>query len=182
MRSLGNTRTIIALLVVGLMVLVPAIFVVWSLSAASVIADSNRQQAETLESLQSRLTALSASANSAKANLASVYLPGKSQAIAGAALQRIIATTVEGAGGRVVQSEITRGAAPGEEPEPGAVSLRAEFDTDIVGLQKIIFALETGAPILTVQSLTVEAGNNTSADATNPGLSVVLMIRGNWEA
>jgi len=113
--------------------------------------------------------------------MASVYLPGKSPAIAGAALQRIVATTVDGAGGHVVQAEIARGETS-EQQEPGAVNLRAEFETDINGLQKIIFDLETGAPILMVRTLTIEAKDNTATDVTNPGLSVILLVRGYWEA
>ena len=99
--------------------------------------------------------------------MASVYLPGKSPAIAGAALQRIVATTVEGAGGRVVQSEISRTETP--EQEPGSVNLRAEFETDIVGLQRIIFELETGAPILMVQSADGRSRRMPTPTSANPG-------------
>jgi len=179
--SLGNPRRIAALLVVGLMIVVPALWAVWSLAAASVVAQSNREQSDALLSLQARLSVLAAGANGAKANMASVYLPGKSPAIAGAALQRIVATTVTGAGGHVVQAEISR-SETAEQQEPGAVSLRAEFETDIDGLQKIIFDLETGAPILMLRTLTIEAKDNTATDAANPELSVILLIRGYWEA
>jgi hypothetical protein len=178
--SIGRPRRIAALLVVALMVIVPALWIAWSLSAASVMAQANRDQADTLASLQARLAALAASSNGGEANTASVYLPGKSPAIAGATLQRIVANTVEAAGGRVVQSEISRPENP--EQEQGTVNLRAEFDTDIVGLQRIIFDLETGAPILMVQALTVEVADSTAADAGNPGLSVILLVRAYWEA
>ncbi len=177
--SLGSPRRIAALVAVGLMVLVPALWIAWSLAEASAIAAANQDQAETLASLQTRLAALTASANGAQANTASVYLPGKSASIAGAALQRIVANTVEGAGGKVVQSEIARSDTP--EQEPGTVNLRAEFSTDIVGLQRIVFELESGAPILMVQAITVETADK-EANAENPGLSVILLVRGHWEA
>lgn len=181
LKSLGSPRRIAALLVVGLLILAPLFWITWSLSAASVIAASNREQADALSALQARLSAFAAGANDTKVNMASVYLPGKSPAIAGAALQRIVANTVAGAGGHVVQAEISRSEAA-QEQEPGAVSLRAEFETDINGLQKIIFDLETGAPILTVRTLTVEAKDNTATDAANPELSVIVLVRGYWEA
>jgi hypothetical protein len=174
----ASPRRIGALLAVALIVVVPVFWVIWSLSAASATAEENRAQAETLASLQARLKALNASASADKASTASVFLPGKSRAIAGAALQRIVATTVEGAGGRMVQSEIASTA--GAEEEPGVVNLRAEFDTDIVGLQRIVHELETGAPILMVQDLTVETAK-TDAASENPRLSVVVQIRGHWE-
>lgn len=178
--SVGSPRRIAALFVVALMIITPALWIAWSLSAASVTAQANRDQFDTLASLRVRLSALAASSQGAEANAASVYLPGKSPAIAGAALQRIVANTVEAAGGRVVQSEISRPGTP--EQEQGTVSLRAEFDTDIIGLQRIIFDLETGAPILMVQTLTVETGDRADADALNPGLSVILLVRAYWEA
>ena len=178
--SIGSPRRIAALFAVALMIVIPVLWMAWSLSAASVIAQANRDQVDALASLQARLSALAASSKGAEANTASVYLPGKSPAIAGAALQRIVANTVEAAGGRVVQSEISRPDNP--EQEQGTVNLRAEFDTDIVGLQRIIFDLETGAPILMVQTLTVESADSTDADASNPGLSVILLVRAYWEA
>ena len=177
--SLASPRRIAALLVVALMIVVPVLFIVWSLSAAQVTAQSNRDQVDTVTSLEARLAALAASAKGAEANTASVYLPGQSPAIAGAALQRLVATTVEAAGGRMVQSEISRPDNP--DQEQGTVSLRAEFDTDIVGLQRIVFDLETGAPLLMVQALTVETADR-EVDNTNPGLSVILLVRAYWEA
>ena len=177
--SLVSPRRIAALLAVALMIAVPALFVAWSLSAAQVTAQSNRDQVDTVASLQARLAALTASAKGAEANTASVYLPGQSPAIAGAALQRLVATTVEAAGGRMVQSEISRPDNP--DQEQGTVSLRAEFDTDIVGLQRIVFDLETGAPLLMVQALTVETADR-EVDNSNPGLSVILLVRAYWEA
>lgn len=182
--SLGSTRRIGTLLVVALMVLIPALWIGWSFTAASALAEANRSQSETLESLKLRLAALSAGASGAEAQAASVFLPGETPAIAGAALQRLVSDTVEGAGGRLAESEISRteGEVPGQEADPGAVSLRVSFETDIVGLQRIVFALETGAPILMVQTLTIEAKEAASAEAESPMLSVVLLVRGYTEA
>jgi hypothetical protein len=177
--SLKSPKRLAALLVVGLMIALPALWIVWSLMAASAVAAANRDQSDTVESLRARLSALTASANGALENTASVYLPGKSTAIAGAALQRIVATTVEGAGGKVVQSEIARSETA--EQEQGTVNLRAEFATDIIGLQRIVFELETGAPILMVQAITVETADKGATGGENPGLSVVLLVRGYWE-
>jgi hypothetical protein len=178
--SIASPRRITALLVLALMVLAPLLWIVWSLSAATAMAEANREQADTLASLQTRLSALAASAKGAQANTASVYLPGKSAAIAGAALQRIVANAVEGAGGRVVQSEIARPEAAGQEEEQGTVNLRAEFETDIVGLQRIVFELETGAPVLMVQAITIETKDK-AAENANPGLGVIVLVRGYWE-
>ena len=178
-------QRLVALLVVGLMVGVPALWIGWGLNAASETVEANRIQSETLESLKARLYALSAGSGAAQAQAASVFLPGETAAIAGAALQRLVSNTVEGAGGRVAETEIARseGEVDGQEAEPGAVSLRVSFDTDIAGLQRIVFELETGAPILMVQAVTVEAKDATATAPTeSPMLSVVLLVRGYREA
>ena len=176
-----SPKRIAALLVVALIIVAPLAWIVWSLAAATTIAAANRDQAEMLASLQTRLKALAASAKGEQADEASIYLPGESPAIAGAALQRIIANTVQAAGGRLIQSEIARPDATASVPEPGVVNLRTEFETDIVGLQRVIFDLETGAPILMVQAVTIEASQSAS-DSANPRLSIVLLVRGRWEA
>jgi hypothetical protein len=171
-----------ALLIGALMVLVPALWIFWSVATASTVAESNQAQSEALEALKLRLAALNAGAGQSSPDLASVFLSGETDALAGAALQRLVATTVEEAGGRVEESEISRPEEP--EGEPGAVRLRVTFDADIVGLQRIIFDLETGAPILTLEALTVEAKEAATAEEANenPTLSVVMLVRGYREA
>jgi hypothetical protein len=185
--SLGSItmQRLLAILVVGLMVGVPALWIGWSLNAASETVEANRIQAETLDSLKARLAALNAGSGGAEAKAASVYLPGETPAIAGAALQTLVSRTIEAAGGRIAESEIARQEAEteGQEDESGAVSLRVTFDADIAGLQRIVFQLESGAPLLMVRALTVEAKDVTAiAPTESPMLSVVLLVRGYREA
>jgi hypothetical protein len=184
MTSISMHR-LLALLVVGLMVGVPALWIGWSLNAASETAEANRIQSETLDSLKARLAALNAGSSGAEAKAASVYLPGETPAIAGAALQTLVSRTIEEAGGRIAESEIARqeAEAEGQAADPGAVGLRVSFDADIAGLQRIVFELETGAPLLMVQALTIEARDATATAPTeSPMLSVVLLVRGYREA
>jgi hypothetical protein len=179
--SASSPRRIAALLVLALMILVPILWVMWSMSAASSLAQAIDEQSETLQSLQTRLSALEASSNAAEANTASVYLPGETAAIAGAVLQRIVANAVETAGGRLAESEIARPDAA--DAEPGVVNLRVSFDADIVGLQHVIHQLETGAPILMLEGISIDAANADAAmDGGNPTLNVVLVVQGRWEA
>jgi hypothetical protein len=178
--SIGGTRRIVALLFLSLLVLAPLVWIAWSLHAASLAAESIRTQSETLAALGARLSVLRADAGSGEAAAASVFLPGETPAVAGAALQRLVATTVEAAGGRVTESEI----APGESPEdPGRVDLRVSFDTEIVGLQKILFDLETGSPILLIRDLSVQTSRETAdIEGSSPPLRVVAVVGGYWEA
>ena len=157
--------------------LVPIVWIVWSVGAALTTAQAVRVQSETLVSLQERLSGLSGGLDAA-ADAASVYLPGETAAVAGAALQRIVMNTVEAAGGRFAESEI----APLQEGEEGSVILRTSFDTDIAGLQRVLFDLETGLPILLFESLSVQTGTNIgSVESEQPMLRVAISVEGYWQ-
>jgi len=177
----ASPRRILALLVVAAIIVVPTLWIAWSLSVASEVAGSNRDQAATLDSLKTRLVALTVGQGAAEGATASVFLPGATPAIAGAALQRIVADTVEGAGGQIEESEISRS---GSEPEePGAINLRVSFNADLPALQRVIFELETRAPILAMEGISIEANEAAAAgEGTSPTLNVVLLVRGHWEA
>lgn len=181
----ASTRGIVALVVVSAMVLVPALWIGWSLSVASTVDESNRSQEEMLSSLQARLAALRAGNGTTQVETASVFLPGETPAIAGASLQRLVADTVEGAGGTLEESELARAEGQEEEgAEPGAVNLRVTFSANIESLQRIIFDLETRAPILMLEGLTIESRDAAAAEAaqTSPALNVTLLVRGYREA
>jgi hypothetical protein len=170
-------------LVVGVLILLaPLLWIAWSLAAASAAAEAIRVQSETLASLRLRLAALATDpdAGGALADAARIFLPGETAAIAGAALQRIVTDTVEQVGGRLEESEIAR--SEQSEDDPGRLTLRVSFEADIVGLQNILFKLETGVPILILDSLTVESGEAFgSANAEQPLLRVVAWVGGYWQ-
>jgi hypothetical protein len=61
----------------------------------------------------------------------------------------------------------------------GLVELRLAFDAGIEGLQRILFDLETGAPILILRSLDLNAGNTAAGgDSADPLLHVVMQVVG----
>ena len=165
-----------------LLLLAPLIWMGWSVSAAFEAREAIRLRSETLATLRERLSAFAAGADAgALDDAASPYLPGATAAIAGAALQRIVADTVEEAGGRLAESEIAR--IDASEGDPGRVDLRVSFDSDIVGLQRILFKLETGAPIMILHSLNVRSADVVGeAGSQQPVLRVVLLVGGYWEA
>ncbi|MGH6926259.1 MAG: type II secretion system protein GspM [Propylenella sp.] len=167
----------IAVLAVGALLLVaPVLWIGWSLAAASEASEEVRQRSETLAALRERIPGLAAGGEEGTAaGVGSPYLPGETAAIAGAVLQRIVADTIMQAGGRLAESEIT----PAEEGGSSRVDLRVSFDTDINGLQRILFDLETGAPILFLNSLNVQMVNALGeADPNQPGLRVVVLVGG----
>jgi hypothetical protein len=161
----------------ALILAIPMLWIGWSLAAASEAAEAVRIRSDTLASLRDRLTALEPDSLDPITGAAGLYLPGATAAIAGAALQRVITASVEEAGGRVAETEV----APAEASEDasGGVDLRVSLDTDIVGLQRILFKLETGLPILILDDLSIQAPETMGeAGSPNPVLHVVMRVRG----
>lgn len=178
----ASRNRIVALLVVAMLVLVPAVWIAWSLHAAALAAETAESQSVLLAELRQRLVGLGQGpeGTGAIADSGSIYLPGETPALAGAALQRLIADTVEAAGGRVTESEFAS-AEPNEE-DPGRVDLRVSFETEIEGLQRILFELETGVPILLLQGLDIRAIGASEAAATeSPVLRVVMLVGAYWD-
>ena len=172
-----------ALAVVALMIIVPAAWVAWSLSSAAALAETVRSQSVLLEGLRQRIADLDIPAGGAAAtDKTSIYLPGETAAIAGAALQQLVASAIAESGGRVVETEFAPTEAT-EAEDPGRVDLRVSFDTEIVGLQRILFTLERGPPVLFVRTLQVQspAAGEITAEVSPP-LRAVMLVGGYWEA
>ena len=174
----GTSRSgIFALLFVVLLILAPIAWVAWSLYAVSVAAAEVESQSALLAGFRERLAELGQGpgAGPAIADPQSIYVPGETNAIAGAALQELIGSAIEAAGGRVLESEL--GLEDPEDGEPGKLELRISFETEIEGLQRIVFDLETGTPILMVSALDVRSVGATEVAATeSPTLRVVMVV------
>ncbi len=169
----------IVVLTAGVLVLLaPILWIGWSLAAASAAAEAVSVRAETLASLRERLPALGSEGRAAAGDARSIYLSGETTAIAGAALQRIVADTIREAGGVVEESELTQ--AGFDEADESNVRLRVSYEADIVGLQRILFNLETGVPLLFLQSLDVQSGDllGGPVDSQQPTLRVVMVVDG----
>jgi hypothetical protein len=178
----ASRSRIAALLAVALLLLVPAVWIAWSLHAAALAAETAESQSLLLAGLRQRLAGLGQGPEgiSPIVDSESIYLPGETPALAGAALQRLIADIVEAAGGRLTESEFAS-AEPSEE-DPGRVDLRVSFETEIESLQRILFELETDIPILLLQGLDIRAVGATEAAATeSPTLRVVMLVGAYWE-
>lgn len=168
----------IVVLTVGVLILVaPILWIGWSLTAASEAAEAVRLRSETVASLRERLSAFTKDGEGDQpSDAGNPYLPGETPAIAGATLQRIVADTVAGAGGRLAESEIMPASA---EADPGRVNLRVAFEADIIGLQRVLFELETGVPILMLDSISVLSAKTTGqGNSQGPMLRVVMRVGG----
>jgi len=169
-----------AILVAGLLIAAPVLWIGWGWHAAAAVEASNAALSAQLLALRQRLLLLRTGPEStgALADAAAVYLPGETPAITGAALQRLVVDAIEAAGGRLTESEISASPAAAEE-EPGRVDLRVSFDTEIVALQRILYELESRLPILFVRGLNVRSAESGEiGPEVSPPLRVVLAVGG----
>ena len=178
----GGPTRIAAIAFLALIIIGPIVWAVWSLSTASAISTTVENQSVLLAGIRERLRRIQADpqTRSSLPEGARTHLPGETPAIAGAALQSLVTDAVQNDGGRIVETEF----APVEptEEEPGRVDLRVAFDADIMTLQKILFQLESGLPVLLLRSLSVQSpGVAAEAGDTNPTLRVNLVVSGYLE-
>jgi general secretion pathway protein M len=105
---------------------------------------------------------------------ASPFLEGATQTLAGAALQQRVVQAVEEAGGVVLSSQVALDSAQAAE---GLIKLLVTCDLGQDDLQKALYDLEGGSPVLFVDHLVVQAAETTQARR----LRVQLDLSGQWE-
>ena len=174
-----SAKRILALAAVAILIVGPLVWAAWSLSAASALTQTIESQKVLLAGIRQRLEKPGATpqATGSAPEGVNIYLPGETPAIAGAALQGLVADAVGSAGGRVVETEFAR-VEPAED-DPGRVDLRVAFDAEIVTLQRILFQLESGMPVLLIRSLSVQSpGGGEAGDDASPPLRVNLLLSG----
>lgn len=107
------------------------------------------------------------------------YLASANAGLARAELQALAGRLVERGGGRVIELQSTD---PGEADPANHVSVDVTFDVSNAGLLDILYAAETGLPLLTVPRL--DARSETAADGSTAAgqvLHVTMTLQGTWK-
>ncbi|MFO1133992.1 MAG: type II secretion system protein GspM [Rhodoblastus sp.] len=133
--------------------------------------------AENLEHLRAR-KGLAGLSFTTQPPAGSAYIEGQTTTVAGAALQQRIGAILAEAGGSVLSSELDLRDAGAEG---GRIGLVVACDIDQNALQRALYEIEAGMPVLTVDRLSVQtaAGNEKSAA---PRLRAQLSVSGVWRA
>jgi hypothetical protein len=82
-----------------------------------------------------------------------VFLKGANYALAANSLQQHVVELVEQSGGKVVSVAVETPAATAQTSRRVIVQVRAELDND--GLQSLLYGLESGQPLVLVDTLNV---------------------------
>jgi len=110
----------------------------------------------------------------------SVFLGGANYALAANTLQQHIVEMIEQSGGKLVSVSVETPAATEQTSRRVVIQIRSELDND--GLQSLLFGLETGRPLLMVESLNVRRtaqADDLKLDAKqSPRLTVELRVVG----
>lgn len=125
----------------------------------------------------------------------SPFLPGETETIAAAALQSTVLGAIEARKASVVSAEARvreragpSGADGAEEARPSGIEatdrpidLDVAFDAGIADLQAILFRLETGRPMVVVDTLRLQPARDASGKiAADPLLHAAMTAHGYW--
>lgn len=103
-----------------------------------------------------------------------IYLQGASASLAAADLRTRLVVAIAQFGGQLVETRTIDAdpSTPGED----AVSLGATFDIDNAGLARLLYALESGIPLMEVDDLVLRR-LDAEGKSENPSLRVELAVR-----
>jgi hypothetical protein len=133
-------------------------------------------QQTNLAAIEKRIAA-GPKAESVDAGPAAAFVLGKTAAIAAAELQHNVTSRIAEARGDVVSVKINLP----ENEKSRRVGLLVTFDIRTEGLQRVLYGVETGEPLLLVDNLDVQATDTLVGDQ-EPLLRVVMDLSGVWRA
>ena len=104
------------------------------------------------------------------------FLEGATLTVAGAALLQRVSGAITAVGGSVQSSQVDINAGG----KDGIVGLLINCEVEHGALQKLLFDLETGSPLLIVDQIDVQTPTTTTNDASVNQLRISLSVSGRW--
>ena len=110
---------------------------------------------------------------------ATLYLASTSSSLARAEIQALATRLVTEAGGRVLEVQLVE--TPEQEAD-GTVAIEVALDVDNKGLRDLLYAVESGLPLLTVSDLNVQQANMQGDEGAGPTgqLRVQMTVQAHW--
>lgn len=178
LRSLDrpDLRRAAALLVfLGLPVLLGGVTVT-TLTQTLAWSEETTAKADILAQMQTQMRAR-LSGRAAARDVTPIYLASPSASLALAELLSLLGRLIDAADGRLVETQIVseQGAGPTE-----GIALQTTFDIGNDGLADLLYAIETGLPVLNVHEVTVTRAPR--GERSGPTLlRVSLVVHGYWK-
>lgn len=168
----SSSRLFAVLLFIGLPVVLAALTVLNMLQIAddSVIASGKEQQ---VFLMNKRLTA--PAADGKPVDLSSIYVTGTSRTLASADLQRQIVNSISAATGRLIETVTV------DVDDTEKIQLKVTLDIDNDGLLSLLYGLESGLPLIDVETLSVRMLSG-SAEGGTETLRVEMTVSARWKS
>lgn len=110
---------------------------------------------------------------------ASLYLASASASLARADIQALATRLVDEAGGRVVETQLVE---TSEQDADGTVAIEVSLEIDNKGLRDLLYAVESGLPLLSVSDLSIQpaAAQGEESSVTPGQLKAQMTVQGHW--
>jgi general secretion pathway protein M len=107
----------------------------------------------------------------------SPVLEGPTVTVAGAVLMQRVAGAITRAGGNILSSQVDL---QGNQAKDGFVAVSVNCEVEQPALQKLLYDLEAGMPLLFVDQLVAEAPEGV-AGAAGGKIRVLISVSGQWQ-
>lgn len=104
------------------------------------------------------------------------YLASGTDTLARAEIQDRAGRLTTQAGGRIIETQLN---GTPEQEAAGTVAIQLSLEIDNQGLLNLLYAVESGLPLLDVTNLNVQANNDRSGRGDR-ALHVDMIVRGHW--
>jgi len=131
-----------------------------------------------LTQLQQRWPAARHGGRASDAPPGSPFIAGQTVTVAGSELLQRVSRAITRVGGRVLSSQVDLDVA---RSRPGFISVLVNCELDQPGLQKALYDLEAGMPLLFVDRLEVQVPDS-AEHAPVSRMHVLLSVAGQWRA
>jgi general secretion pathway protein M len=130
-----------------------------------------------LSHLEGRKSSSSRGADNTAFMAGSPVLEGPTVTVAGAALLERVAGAVTRVGGNILSSQVDL---QGAQSKNGFVKVSVECEVDQPSLQKLLYDLEAGMPLLFVDQLVAQAPE-TGTSMVREKMRVSILVSGQWQ-
>jgi hypothetical protein len=181
MNAGAEKQSLPRLIGVGLFIGLPALFAALAVLNFVQLGDDQFATAEK----QNQLAALTRRLNSTKADakpqdLSTIYFAGASRSLASASLQQYIVDTVSATSGRLIETVSVDPDTADNPDDADSIRLKTALDIDNHGLLQLLYKLESGLPLVDIETLSIRRLPNEGDETKAETLRIDMGVRGKW--
>lgn len=176
----GSLLRLSAVLVfIGLPVILTGLGVLNFLDAADAGFDAAAKKIQ-ITALAGRLAA--AAKRDKPQNRSAIYIEGASRSLASANLQQLLVDATSASSGHLIETSTVDPTDSDNPDRADIVEIKATLDIDNGGLLQLLYRIETGVPLLDVDTLSMRRLNASDGDkAKAVMLRIDLAVKGRWK-